>query len=206
MIWWKNPNFSISFRGISRCLNDFLGRYSSGETIIIPSSIHCLDSQRLDWNVTLLGLAEDERPVFKDRTPYWYFFKITGDNVIIRNLVVEMRLCHTAIFISEGVTELDSVIMKVERSIKSVAIVVEYNASLVANRCRFVDFDVAIFCLPGSAVELTGCIFENNETCVEVREINSTYYQFSLCISFITFLHNFSFFVHRLCPEPKFAW
>lgn len=145
--------------------------YASDETIVISTGVHLVDSQQLDSNLTMWGLDEEQRPTIVDKTSYWYFLKTNGDNVLLRNLVINQQLCQAAIFVSEGVTEIDSVILNVKRSVKSVAIVVGCNASLLGSRCRFVGFDVAIFCLSGSAVELTDCVFENNGTCVEVCQL-----------------------------------
>lgn len=169
------------------------------ETIIVSTGTHLVDSQRLDSNVTLWGLHKEQSPTIVDKTPYWYFLKMTGDNIILRNLVINLRHCQAVIFVSEGVTELDSVILKVERSFKSVAVVVGDNASLVANRCRFVDFDVAIFCLSGSAVELTDCVFENNGTCLEVCDPPNFLKRFVL--SFLVTIIFYSFLDYAWSPS-----
>lgn len=56
-------------------------------------------------------------------------------------------------------------------------IVVQNNATLVADGCNFKGFGIAIMAFPKSHVELNGCIFQDNEIGVKV------YFYICLCIN-----------------------
>lgn len=159
--------FPFSYRRSVPTIKDALDSYNANDLIFLTPGEHSLMSERLDVNVTIKGLFKNESTI-REIGAFWYLLKTTADDINIGNMVMNIETCRTVIYVKEGVTCLDTVVMKNLGGENSKAIIVEDNATLLASGCLFYNFDVAIMCLSGSAVELTDCTFYNNNVAVEV--------------------------------------
>lgn len=156
------------FRRSFFTINDVLQCYDTNDVILLSPEKHYITSERLDVNVTIKGLFEENKSIICESDPFWYLLKTTADDVNLSNLIINIEKCQTAIYVKEGVTCLDSVVIRNENGRKAKAVIVEDNATLLVNKCQFYNFDVGVICLSGSAVEFKDCIFHNNDVAVEV--------------------------------------
>lgn len=150
-------------------LKKLLSQYGIDDLILLSPGLHFINGERLDFNVSIKSLYQEIKSILSEDSSDWYLLKNTADNISLQNISINLKVCRVGIIIKEGITYLDKIIIKNENNQKSCAIIVENNATLIASECQFLNFNIAILCLPGSAVQLTDCEFINNDISLEVR-------------------------------------
>lgn len=157
-------------------MEDSLLNYSAEDIIFIAPGIHQLTNREyFDFPITIKGLGEDGEVTISDERSYWCIFESLATSVVIENVTFNVKFCHSAIIVKRGTVHLNSVIFENQNFRTSRAIYIYKNGTLLAEKCTFLNFDIAIICMEGSTLRLVDCTFENNDSCIEVVILESTY-------------------------------
>lgn len=157
-----------------------------------PGMHQLTNREYFDFPITIKGLGEDAEVTISDRRSYWCIFESLATSVVIENVTFRVKFCHSAIIVKRGTVHLNSVIFENQTSSTSRAIYIYKNGTVLAEKCTFYNFDIAIICMKGSTLRLSDCIFKNNDSCIEVVILESTHrlaFIYFNCISTMFFLH-----------------
>ncbi len=165
--------FLIRFSSPSRKITDSFAEsllyYNCNDTVLLgPGNYELNTREFFDYNVTIKGWLE-QKPLISDSRSHWCMLESLANEVNLTNLSFDLNWCLSVMNVKRGTVRLNSVTMENFKNGISTAIHLYKNAKLVADRCHFSGFDIAIFCSAGSKVKLTNCIFENNTVCLKVR-------------------------------------
>lgn len=140
--------------------------------IIVNDAIYYMyDLTCLTYGGSLRGLYDDLLPTIADLDFDTCLCDLYGKQTMLSNLVFSTDNCKEVITIHSGCSlSMLNVRMRHGNPLGTCGIVVQNNATLVADGCNFKGFGIAIMAFPKSHVELNGCIFQDNEIGVKAFE------------------------------------
>lgn len=133
-----------------------------------PGDYELTHREYFDFTITIKGLDRVGKITIIDKRSYWCIFESLAPSVTIDHISFNMKFCRSVMIVKRGVLNLNSVNFENQNSEDSVAIYVYKNGTLVADRCSFSDFSIAVICLSGATVRFSDCVFKNNNSCLQV--------------------------------------